>query len=194
MLQARRSQAQAPCNHRDIPMTLELSIRDIHPAEYEALGQLMVRVYSTLDGFPTPAEQPRYYEMLANIGRLSEKPATHVLVATTADGELVGGIVYFDDMAQYGSGGTATQEKDAAGIRLLGVDPRFRGAGAGKALAQACIRRARERGHAQVILHTTAAMGVAWKMYEQLGFVRSEDLDFLQEQLPVFGFRLKLGD
>lgn len=175
-------------------MTLELSIRDIHPAEYEALGQLMVRVYSTLDGFPTPAEQPRYYEMLANIGRLSEKPATHVLVATTADGELVGGIVYFDDMAQYGSGGTATQEKDAAGIRLLGVDPRFRGAGAGKALAQACIRRARERGHAQVILHTTAAMGVAWKMYEQLGFARSEDLDFLQEQLPVFGFRLKLGD
>lgn len=175
-------------------MPLPLTIREVRPEEHEALGRLMVGVYSTLDGFPTPAEQPRYYEMLADIARLGEKPATHVLVATTADGELVGGIVYFDDMAQYGSGGTATQEKHAAGIRLLGVDPKFRGAGAGKALATACLQRAREQGHTQVILHTTAAMTVAWKMYEQLGFARSEDLDFLQEALPVFGFRLRLGD
>src|SRR5690606_41961192 len=70
MLQARRSQAQAPCNHRDIPTTLQLSIRDIHPAEDEALGQLTVREYSTLDGIPTPLDQPRNYATLAITGRL----------------------------------------------------------------------------------------------------------------------------
>ena len=32
----------------------------------------------------------------------------------------------------------------------------------------------------------------AWKMYEQLGFTRSEDLDFAQGELQVFGFRLML--
>jgi len=29
-------------------------------------------------------------------------------------------------------------------------------------------------------------------MYENLGFKRSEDLDFMQGELPVFGFRLLL--
>jgi hypothetical protein len=36
-------------------------------------------------------------------------------------------------------------------------------------------------------------MKVAWRMYEALGFERSPDLDFLQGELPVFGFRLKLA-
>src|SRR5699024_8329745 len=93
-----------------------------------------------------------------------------------------------------GSGGVATSVKDAAGIRLLGIDPGFRGCGAGKALALACIQRAREQGRSQVILHTTRAMTVAWGLYGKLGFVRSEDLDFQQDTLPVFGFRLRLSD
>jgi hypothetical protein len=29
-------------------------------------------------------------------------------------------------------------------------------------------------------------------MYEKIGFKRAEDLDFMQGELPVFGFRLKL--
>jgi hypothetical protein len=35
-------------------------------------------------------------------------------------------------------------------------------------------------------------MQTAWKMYEGIGFQRSADLDFIQGQLPVFGFRLLL--
>ena len=154
----------------------------------------MVDVYSKLDGFPTPAEQPRYYEMLANIGQFTEKPDTRVLVAVTPENELVGGVVYFGDMAHYGGGGIASSIRNASGIRLLGVDPRFRGSGAGRALTAACIELAREAGHAQVILHSTHAMRVAWGLYERMGFVRSEDLDFVQEGFPVFGFRLRFSD
>ncbi|MDP1830778.1 MAG: GNAT family N-acetyltransferase [Geothrix sp.] len=97
------------------------------------------------------------------------------------------------DMAEYGSGGTATAVQNASGIRLLGISPRFRQLGAGRALTNACIQLARDKGHAQVILHTTQAMQVAWRLYEQLGFARSEDLDFLQQGFPVFGFRLPLA-
>jgi ribosomal protein S18 acetylase RimI-like enzyme len=171
-----------------------LTIRDLHPSEFDALGRLMVDVYSKLEGFPTPAEQPRYYELLANIGRFVEKPDTRVLVAVSPAADLVGGVVYFGDMAHYGSGGIATSVRDASGIRLLAVDPRFRNSGAGKALTNACIRLARERGHSQVILHTTQAMQIAWALYERLGFVRAEALDFSQEGYPVFGFRLPLLD
>jgi len=171
---------------------MPLTIRDLRRDEYDALGKLMVKVYAHLDGFPKPEEQPAYYEMLANIGRFTENKDARVLVAVSEHGELVGGVVYFGDMAQYGSGGTATSVKNASGIRLLGIDPKFRGAGAGKALTNACIELAREKGHAEVVLHTTQAMRVAWGLYERLGFERSEDLDFSQQGLPVFGFRLKL--
>ena len=173
-------------------MTASLEIREILRNEYELLGQLMVEVYSNLDGFPTQDEQPSYYEMLANMGNFSDQEGTQVLVAISAEGKMVGGVVYFGDMAKYGSGGTATAERNASGIRLLGVDPKSRGAGVGKALTNACIQLARDSGHSQVILHTTQAMQVAWRLYEKMGFERSPDLDFAQEKLPVFGFRLWL--
>lgn len=173
-------------------MRAALTIRDARPEEFAALGSLLVDVYSQLEGFPTPADQPAYYEMLAHVGRFTERPGARVLVALSPQAALVGGIVYFGDMAHYGSGGVATSIERASGIRLLGVDARHRGSGAGRALANACIDLARRDGQQQVILHTTAAMRIAWRMYEGLGFVRSEDLDFSQQGLPVFGFRLHL--
>jgi GNAT superfamily N-acetyltransferase len=128
--------------------------------------------------------------MLTNIGQFTKKPDAKLLVAATED-KVLGGLVHFSDMAQYGSGGTATQEKAASGFRLLAVDPGARGMGVGKALAKKCIELAKASGHRQVIIHTTDAMKIAWGMYERLGFERSPDLDFMQEQLQVFGFRLK---
>ena len=174
-------------------MSTSFTIRDIRRDEHATLGGLMVRVYSGLDGFPTPLEQPRYYELLANIGQFTERPGARVLIALTAENELAGGVVYFGDMAEYGSGGIATTVADASGIRLLAVDPRFRGSGVGKALTAECIRLARDAGHSQVILHTTAAMQTAWTMYEGMGFARAEELDFFQEGFPVYGFRLRLS-
>ena len=175
-------------------MTTNLSIREVKRSEYTFLGELMVEVYSNLDGFPTPIEQPDYYETLINIGFLNEKEDTMVLVAESPEKGLVGGVVYFGDMASYGSGETATQERNASGIRLLCVDPESRGMGVGKALTTACIQLAIDRGHNQVILHTTQAMQVAWNLYTKMGFERSPDLDFSQQEFPVFGFRLRLTD
>jgi ribosomal protein S18 acetylase RimI-like enzyme len=169
-----------------------LTVRDLARDEHAALGQLLIRAYAGLAGFPSPSEQPEYYRMLANIAQFADQPGSRVLVALTPRDELVGGVVYFSDMMAYGSGGTATTVKNASGIRLLGVDPRFRGIGAGRVLTNACIELARQKGHSEVVLHTTQAMQAAWGLYEKLGFQRSPDLDFLQQQLSVFGFRLKL--
>lgn len=170
----------------------EYTIRNANPEEFETIGKLMVAVYSQLDGFPKPDEQPAYYNMLAHIGDLTKKPDTELLVAVSADGSIAGAVVHFNDMQQYGSGGSATKEKDAAGFRLLAVDPVARGKGVGKLLTTACIQKARDKKLSQVIIHSTRAMQIAWKMYEGMGFNRSEDLDFMQGELPVFGFRLRL--
>lgn len=173
-------------------MFANLEIREIEKNEYTFLGELMVDVYSKLDGFPSPAEQPDYYKLLKNIGTLNEQEFTKVLVAEVPSKGIAGGVVYYDDMSMYGSGGIATQEKHASGIRLLCVDPDSRGMGVGKALTNECIRLAEAYGNSQVILHTTQAMEIAWGMYTKLGFERSTELDFSQEGLPVFGFRLLL--
>lgn len=170
----------------------EYVVRNARADEFGEIGKTMVQVYSHLDGFPKESEQPEYYKMLANIGELTQKPNTELLVAISPEGKIAGSVVYFSDMQYYGSGGTATKEQNASGFRLLGVDPSERGHGIGKLLTNECIRKAREKNHINVVIHTTKAMQVAWTMYEKLGFERAEDLDFMQGELPVFGFRLAL--
>lgn len=166
-------------------------IRNANPNEFETIGKLLVQVYSQLEGFPKESEQPNYYKILSNIGELTIKPETQLLVAVCGE-KIAGAVVYFSDMQYYGSGGTATKEKNASGFRLLAVDPSTRGQGIGKLLVMDCIEKAKDRGHHQMIIHSTKAMKTAWEIYENLGFKRSEDLDFMQGELPVFGFRLLL--
>lgn len=167
-------------------------IRNAEPDEFEEIGKLMIKVYSQLDGFPKENEQPEYYKMLANIGEITEKPGAELLVAVSFENKIAGAVVYFGDMKYYGSGGTATLEKNAAGFRLLAVDTSMRRKGIGKLLTTECIRKAKEKKMYQMIIHTTKAMQTAWKMYEKFGFKRSEDLDFMQGDLQVYGFRLLL--
>jgi GNAT superfamily N-acetyltransferase len=177
----------------DIMDNKEFIVCKAQISEFEEIGNLLVEVYSKLDGFPKQNEQPDYYNMLKNVGEWTKKPCTELLIALSSEGKIAGAVVYFSDMQYYGSGGTATEEQNASGFRLLAVTPSFRGNGIGKLLTNECIRKARLNGNSQVIIHTTKAMQTAWKMYETIGFKRSEDLDFMQGQLPVFGFRLMLN-
>ena len=169
------------------------SVRKAKAEEYSELGALMVRVYSRLKGFPSPDEQPKYYELLRDVGRLAQNKDVDLLVAVSEQGKIGGGVVFFGDMRSYGSGGTATLEKKACGFRLLAVDEEARGMGLGRLLTEYCIDKAKRKGARNMVIHTTKSMQLAWKMYERLGFRRAEDLDFMLGNLPVFGFRLLLN-
>ena len=173
-------------------MREHLSVRDALPDECEAFGELLVDVYSRLDGFPSPAEQPEYYRMLADAASLARRPGARVLVAVSGQRRVVGGVVFFRDLSQYGAGSAALLGSEASGIRLLAVDSREQSNGIGTRLTSTCIEIARSAGSEEVILHTTRAMVVARKLYERLGFRRAEDLDFTQGGMQVQGFRLRL--
>ncbi len=73
----------------------KIHIRDIQSDEFEALGEIMIDAYSSLEGFLSSQEQPGYYEMLRHIGSFTEKPATRVLVALSDHAEILGGVVSF---------------------------------------------------------------------------------------------------
>jgi len=170
----------------------EYTIREANSNEFTKIGQLMVDVYSQLEGFPGPNESPEYYNKLKNVGNLTKDHKVKLLVAVSSNGAIVGSVVYFGDMTYYGSEGTATKETKAGGFRLLAVNPITRGKGIGKRLTSACIDLARAEDQEQVVIHSTKAMQIAWGMYEKLGFKRSEDLDFQKGDLTVYGFRLFL--
>ncbi len=74
-------------------------LRNANANEFEEIGKLMVQVYSQLEGFPKESEQPDYYKMLANIGELTKKPNTELLVAVSSKGKIGGAVVYFSDMS-----------------------------------------------------------------------------------------------
>ena len=107
---------------------------------------------------------------LANIGDFTHQPQTELLVAADENNTILGAVIYFNDMKNYGSGGIATQEQNSAGFRLLGVAPTARGKGIGKLLTQECIQKAADNKRTQLIIHSTLAMKTAWEMYEKLGF------------------------
>lgn len=174
----------------DLSRTIEFTIRGARPEEHAKIGELMINVYTALEGFPKEKDQPEYYQLLRNVGTITSKPQVELLVAETPSQEIAGCVLYFGDIAHYGSGGIATREENSAGFRLLAVNDALRSNGIGRQLTQACIDRARSQGRKQLILHSTMAMLTAQKMYERMGFKRSEELDFMQQELPVMGFRL----
>lgn len=169
-----------------------LKIRNAKLEEFEDIGKLMVQVYAQLEGFPNESEQPEYYKTLLNVGDFTNKDNTEILVAISEEHKVVGAVVYFSDLKNYGSGGTITKIKNASGFRLLSVDPRERGKGIGKLLSIECINKAKNRNQNQLFIHSTESMKIAWGMYERLGFSRYTEIDFIQGRLPVFGFRLNI--
>lgn len=167
-------------------------IRPAKPEEFEEVGKVLVEAYQSLETFTSPEENPEYFKRLASIGKLTENPLTELLIATPDQQKIAGAVVFFGDMQYYGGGGIAYQERDAAGFRFLGIDPAERGKGISKYLIEECIQKARHLNKSQMIIHSTKAMMVAWKMYERMGFRRSADLDFTKGKVEVFGFRLDL--
>jgi len=166
--------------------------REANTAEFESLGALMVKVYSQLEDFPSEKEQPSYYQRLRDVGAFTSCPKAKLFVAVSEKGIVDGGVVYFGDMKYYGAGGEATVNQDAAAFRLLAVNPKIRGKGLGRQLIECCIDQAKKDGHKSMVIHSTKTMMVAWKMYERMGFERFTEIDFIQEELAVYGFRLTL--
>ncbi|MGX5203305.1 GNAT family N-acetyltransferase [Aliikangiella sp. IMCC44632] len=171
---------------------MTIKLRPIQQQEKEQLGKLLVSIYAKLDGFPSLNEQPEYYNTLLNIGDLTIKDGVEVWVAINSAKQVVGGGVYYRYMSEYGASGLALEEKNTSGIRLIGVDPATRGQGIAKALTQQFIQLAKQHNNQAVILHTTKAMQVAWDLYLKLGFKRFPKVDFNQQDLAVFGFKLDL--
>lgn len=124
-------------------MSVQESIRQVRPAEYEEAGVLVVEAYRTLgdtgDDF--------YEQQLRDIAGRVE--TSDVLVAV-ADGRVFGCVTFVDGLKPL----SEVDDPDAATIRMLGVAPDARGRGIGEALVRACVDCARSSGRKRVRLDT----------------------------------------
>jgi ribosomal protein S18 acetylase RimI-like enzyme len=169
-----------------------MEIRPIHAEEHAELGDITVRTYRHLAGGESLGG---YEEVLVDV--TSRTLDCEVFVAVDADGKLMGGVTYVP-----GPGTSMSEFSDpsAAGIRHLAVDPDFQGSGAGRALVEACINRAREQHRDRVRLHSTPPMVIARAMYERMGFVRTPEFDLFfyeepytpEEPLQLIAYALSL--
>ncbi|MDQ3642650.1 MAG: GNAT family N-acetyltransferase [Actinomycetota bacterium] len=149
-----------------------MTVRPVRPEEYDALAALTVSAYQALLG---PDLDPGYVAELADVaGRAA---VVDVLVAVDHEGGLEGGIAYIP-----GPGPLAWFDGlDEAGMRMLAVAPAVQGRGVGARLIAACVERAQAAGKASLLLHTTAPMMVAHRLYERAGFRRDPDRDEVLE-------------
>src|SRR5215469_10930172 len=109
--------------------THPFEIRPARAEELSALGNLVADAYAALPGMPGPDVQPGYYAMVRDAEARARIPGYRILAAVAPSGALQGSADFIEEMAHYGSGGTAPKRSDAAGIRLLAVSPGARGRG-----------------------------------------------------------------
>jgi len=72
---------------------------------------------------------------------------------------------------------TEVFQSDWSYIRMVGVNPKFKGNGIGKQLTQMCIDSAKNSKEKIIALHTSEYMNAARHVYESLGFKQTKELE-----------------
>jgi GNAT superfamily N-acetyltransferase len=161
-------------------------VRPVEPADYGALGAITVAAYQAVPGY---LGEPDYETELRDVVARAAAVDTTVFVAVQ-DGRVVGGVTYVGSTA---SPHAEFDDPDAAGFRMLAVDPGAQGTGAGAALVAAVVDRARADGRRRIIIHSTPWMTTAHGLYARRGFTRRPDLDWTPVPgLDLWAFVLEL--
>jgi ribosomal protein S18 acetylase RimI-like enzyme len=145
---------------------VRFTLRDFRPADADAVNRVALAAFAEFrDEY---ADWPTHADRLARAAELAAVGETIVACGERDGGpELVVGVVTY--LGPHPPGVPRSTPEWAA-IRLLAVDPAFRGRGLGRALTEECLRRARRDGASVVALHTSPIMRVALPMYLRMGF------------------------
>lgn len=166
----------------------EIEVRVVRPDEYTEAGEATARAFVEFAP-PQDPEWQWYLTSIADIGARSQRTA--VLVALV-DGRIAGtATVELDRHIQDDDEWRAPIAADEAHLRMLGVDPLYRRRGVGRALTEATIALAQQRGRSRVTLETIPEMQGALHLYESMGFVARGQRE-VEPGLTLLDYELRL--
>ena len=150
----------------------DIRIRDYQSSDAENLNRLAVAAFGQF--------RDHYQDwpaMLAGLSKTSDLSASGEVIIAELQAEFAGAVAYIGPNRPK----AAFFDQSWPIIRMLIVDPAFRGKGIGYALSSECIARAKRDGAPLIALHTSPIMNVALPMYLRMGFVKAHDAP------PIFG-------
>ena len=150
----------------------EIRLRDYQSSDAENLNRIAV---SAFDQFRNHYSD--WPAMRAGLSKTSDLGVSGEVIIADLQGAFAGAVAYFGPNSQK----AAFFDQRWPIIRMLVVDPAFRGKGIGRALSDECVARARRDGSPIIALHTSPIMSVALPMYLKMGFAKAHDAP------PIFG-------
>jgi len=136
-------------------------IRDYQQADARHVNALALRAF---EQFKDAYDDWPIFQ--AKISEMSSLATSGEIVVAEVDGQVVGAVAYLGPGVPKGE----LFRPEWAIMRMLVVDPDYRGMGIGRALAEECLHRARRDKASRFALHTSALMRVALSMYQRMGF------------------------
>lgn len=133
---------------------------------WEQATALLQRVY--VGGGYTAAENASRF-----MTRSMLEPEGVLIIALDAQEDVVGAVLLLHPSSTLRQLSGETERE----FRLLAVDERMRGTGAGEALVRSCLERAFAAGTSAVVIWTQPSMDSAHRLYERLGFLRAPERD-----------------
>jgi ribosomal protein S18 acetylase RimI-like enzyme len=159
-------------------MTNRLIYRQAQPSEKESLQQLGIVSYSQFKDVLLPDDWQTMYQFLHSDKMWTQLVNNSSIFVCEQNAQLAG-------MAYLIPSGNPTHiyPTDWSYIRMVGVDPAYRGNGIAKRLTQMCVDHARKTNEDIVGLHTSEKMDDARHIYESIGF------SIFKEIAPIYGMR-----
>ena len=144
----------------------DIRIRDYQGSDADNLNRVAIAAFSQF--------REHYQDwpaMLAGLSKTSDLSASGEVIIAELQHAFAGAVAYFGPDRPK----APFFDQRWPIIRMLVVDPAFRGNGIGRALTDECIARARRDGSPIIALHTSPIMTVALPMYLRMGFVKAHD-------------------
>lgn len=155
-----------------------LLFRPGSPSEKNTLQQLGILSYNQFSKILSPPDWATMYKFLHSDKMWDQLVNNSTIFVCEDNDKLVG-------MAYLVSSGNPTHiyPADWSYVRMVGVDPAYRGKGIAKRLTQLCVDYAKQSNEKIVGLHTSEKMNDAIHIYEAIGFKLYKEID------PIYGMR-----
>ncbi|WP_026553918.1 GNAT family N-acetyltransferase [Arthrobacter sp. 35W] len=167
-------------------MSNAILVRPAVEADYSHIARITVDAYMEAGYFPS-ADHP----YMLQIQQVADRARTAPILVAERGGEVIGSVT----LAVAGDEWADIAREDELEFRMLVVDPAVQRSGAGKAMVEAIIDRARSlEGVNAVALTTGGHWTSARRLYDKMGFGRMSERDWPVEgtDIMLVVYRLEL--